>query len=117
MCAAGRHPSNSAGRPAKRCHREIELSIFRRAGDRWRLIIEAHDAGFPEVGDTHGGGWSASYTDDGGYVWTFGREEPGHVVRLTYEGAAVEIRADDAGWWIFVREALADSWQAPVRSS
>ncbi|HZC53359.1 MAG TPA: hypothetical protein VE441_12790 [Mycobacterium sp.] len=77
---------------------EITLEVYRRRPDGWESIFSVADAGYPEVGETHPGGWTW------GYAWTFGRVSPRSSVRVRFLGEEHELRADDDGFW-FIREA------------
>jgi hypothetical protein len=96
-------------------YRVIELTALRRAEERWRAIFYQDDAGLPDVGHTHSGGWCASISDGGGYGWTFGREHPGTKVQLRYRGELVEVVADAVGWWMCFRATADQQFDAPFR--
>jgi hypothetical protein len=97
-------------------HREILLNAYRRTGDRWRSLFYQDDAGLPEAGETHYGGWDAGMSEDvGGYGWTFGHERPGTTVRIQFRDELVDVVVDAEGWWMCVRETAQNQFDVPVR--
>ena len=96
-------------------YREVELRAYRRHGQHWREIFSQDDAGFPSVGDAHGGGWCASPSDEGGYGWTFGRERAGAVVHLQFQGEPLDVKVNPEGWWLCVRATADQQFDAPSK--
>jgi hypothetical protein len=95
-------------------YREVELSIYERAGDLWQLIANQDDAGLPDVGQGTGRGWAADVLVGGGHGWAYGRERPRTAVRLSYKGEPVEVTADADGWWMCIRRTPEGDNDSPI---
>jgi len=96
-------------------YREVELSIYERAGDLWQLIANQDDAGLPDVGQGTGRGWAADVLVGGGYGWAYGREQPRATVKLSYKGEPVDVTADADGWWMCIRKTPEGDNDSPIR--
>lgn len=82
--------------------REVELEVFRRAGEVWDDLFYLDDQGYPDEGSTHGGdGWMLGF-DGHHYSWIYGRERPGTVVTLAFGDKTFTVSADSDGWWFRV---------------